>query len=146
LTGVILSSSMYAQTIQFTYDAAGNRISRTVVVPVPPIKMPEKPIALNPQVFPPDEDAVIPAVNQQAAVEIEVFPNPTHGLLNIKVLNLDGNQDAVIVMTDLRGRLLQELEILKDTCILDLTSYPAGIYILSVIARDQKSQCQVVKQ
>lgn len=146
LTGMLLPLLCNAQTIQFTYDAAGNRISRTVVLPVPPLKTPAEILASNFQDSNPEEEETLNSEYQHSLVEVKAFPNPTSGLLNIEVLNLDRVQDAVITMTDLSGRLLLEQVLLQVATVLDLSGYPAGIYILAFTAGNQKSQWKIAKQ
>lgn len=146
LTGMLLPLLCNAQTIQFTYDAAGNRIIRTVVLPVPPLKTHAEMLLANSLVSNQDEEVIIFSEYQPGLVEVKAYPNPTNGPLNIEVLNLDRVEDAVITMTDLSGRLLLEQVLLQVATVLDLSGYTAGIYILAFTAGNQKSQWKIVKQ
>ena len=61
---------------------------------------------------------------------IKVYPNPTTQYVIVEVDKLDGNERVMVY--DLQGKLLQSRP-LNDTKIrIDLSDYPAGIYLLKV--------------
>ncbi len=73
--------------------------------------------------------------NQLASVEpmysaegLEVYPNPTRGLLH---LALDKNDPALVQIYSLEGRLLKE-QVVEDQSI-DLSDLPNGLYILRAV-------------
>ncbi len=72
---------------------------------------------------------------------IEVFPNPTEGLLNVSVSG-DEPDETQFIITDLSGRVMQRFtkEIEAGTALqtFNLDHLKAGIYILHVIRSDQR--------
>ena len=71
---------------------------------------------------------------------IKVYPNPTTQYVIVEVDKLEGNEQVMVY--DLQGKLLQSRP-LNDTKIqIDLTSYPAGLYLIKV----GKSLGKVVKK
>ena len=60
-----------------------------------------------------------------------IHPNPTTGILNVEFgnLNFEGT-GATLQLLDLEGRLLQEFQIPNSKFQIDLSSYPAGTYLL----------------
>lgn len=71
---------------------------------------------------------------------IKVYPNPTTQYVIVEVDKLEGNEQVMVY--DLQGKLLQSKP-LNDTKIqIDLTSYPAGLYLIKV----GKSLGKVVKK
>ena len=66
--------------------------------------------------------------------DLVVFPNPTSDIINIK---LKGQlQVSKIQLTDMLGRTLvnRSVNAYNEDMVLDLSSYPKGMYLLSVIA------------
>jgi len=65
--------------------------------------------------------------------EVSYFPNPTTGLLNLKLTGFNGD-DMIVNITDLQGRIIQtrNLSNLQSAEVrqLDLSSLAKGIYIL----------------
>jgi hypothetical protein len=71
------------------------------------------------------------SAQNQMESSIQLFPNPTQNLLNIQSNGLDFNE---IELTDLHGRT-QRLEIAPNRQYqLDLSDYPAGLYVLRLYA------------
>lgn len=66
---------------------------------------------------------------------VTVYPNPTTGLVNLN-WNLQKEEKASITFSDITGRELLQKSIIvnkgKDNTVLDLSSIPNGLYIISV--------------
>ena len=66
------------------------------------------------------------------AEEVKVFPNPSRGEVNIEVTE-QFSRGATLALRDMQGRLLQQKELPPGrTHTLDISSYPAGNYVLSL--------------
>ncbi|MFI5203051.1 MAG: T9SS type A sorting domain-containing protein, partial [Flavobacteriales bacterium] len=74
-----------------------------------------------------------------------VYPNPTDQQLTIEIANKHGIVNASLV--DLYGRKIMEFLIRDRTTTIDVTSIPAGLYILTLQGRQQMTtrKIQVVK-
>lgn len=72
--------------------------------------------------------------------DMGVFPNPTDGLLNIK-LTYSQNTDVEIFLVDMRGVALIQKTVafeVDNVMKLDMASLPAGMYVLRVATTDGK--------
>lgn len=73
--------------------------------------------------------------------QVEVFPNPTRDLLNVKIQS-HTTADAQLIITDLSGKLLQRgiKNFAAGTAIqeVELNGLPAGIYLLHIIRDGEK--------
>ena len=65
---------------------------------------------------------------------VSVYPNPTAHILYIK-----NAEDAELRFYSINGHLLQIIEGTDDMC-LDLSTYPAGVYLLNCRTRNQNFQ------
>lgn len=72
--------------------------------------------------------------------DMTVYPNPTDGIINIK-LGYANNTDVAIVLYDMRGvALIESTQAFEGNNVLkvDLASLPAAVYVLNVATVDGK--------
>jgi len=67
----------------------------------------------------------------RAEIEISVYPNPTTDLLTIN-LEASARPSSVLTVTDINGKVLQQVEVTNETEQLNFSNYTAGIYFLTV--------------
>jgi hypothetical protein len=63
--------------------------------------------------------------------EISVFPNPTTGILQVNILNYSGSKLSI---ADMLGNLRHEQSIKSEKVTLDLSVFPAGIYVIRIFS------------
>lgn len=82
-------------------------------------------------------DAQTASVEAVKATETKMSfsPNPSNGLVNI-LYSTAFNKNSKIVVRDLTGRTIttQILQSTQGTSSIDLSSYPAGIYLISMVS------------
>ena len=134
-------------TVTFDYDAAGNRINRTIVIGG---KSPDStlvnPDSLFIKTIETGED--VPTKYQAKVGEqtIKVYPNPTTGLFAIKIEGWDNKSKASIQLTSLTGKGLIEKRIKSSVTKIDIQDKPKGTYLLLVILNGKKETWKVVKK
>lgn len=123
------------ETIHYVYDASGNRIEREIL------------LGLTKSATVKDTDTVAQPTYTDAIgdLNIHIYPNPTQGLLNVKMNNLPENQSAQIQVLDINGRLVYD-KATEGTTSVDLSAQPTGTYILRFIFNGQTSTWKVLKQ
>ena len=72
-----------------------------------------------------------------------VYPNPTNDVVN---LQFETASKHVITLTDLSGKVLLLQEVNDSMVRLDMSCYPAGVYLLIVVDGEQRSTTRVVKE
>ena len=65
-------------------------------------------------------------------IQINVSPNPTSGLLNINIPDLDNNAKAFIRLNTITGKEVLSIERASKNQELDLSNLPDGVYMLHV--------------
>lgn len=79
--------------------------------------------------------------NSAVSSSLTLYPNPAKDLLNIKIISKSGS-NATLVVTDLRGRVLQtkaaQINNGETIIPLDVAHLPGGIYFLKILIKDEK--------
>lgn len=139
LQGLLLAVSVYSQQrIVMEYDNAGNRIHRKVIT------LPKQTRSL-----PVDADLDSTKEYQSDMFgerEIRIYPNPTKGALLIKVIGAAFDAPVPVRVFGESGALLIQKSFSGAEMSLDLSEYPAGIYILSILMGGTNKEFKVIKE
>ena len=146
------------QQVEYIYDAAGNRTTRQVVVlRKSSEKSAEKSAASKSAVADKDKtDASQPEIQAASTPEmyadllgerkVLIYPNPTQGMIRIEFQEYGDMKDARMLLYDIKGKLLRQVNRVEPSNILDLSQYPAGMYILQMIEGKMKSEWKIIKE
>jgi flagellar basal body-associated protein FliL len=133
------SALLYSQNrIEYTYDEAGNRIGRRVIVMTPPSQAKSK---NNMQ-----DAEIMPYIDVMGETAINIYPNPTRGFLKIDIDNMPEDNQANIGIYDLNGRMLLQKPDVKNSTELDLSNQFPGTYILKISLSGKTSTWKIIKQ
>ena len=77
--------------------------------------------------------------------DFQVFPNPTNGLLNLRIANYSG--DLNIQVVDLNGRIIKEVKTadFNSETTLDLNQVQTGVYLVKVKGTDINFTKKIIK-
>lgn len=128
---LFMSISVWADnTVQYSYDAAGNRTS------------------LHPFVLRNgngSEDDTNPARHDLKLHSITLYPNPTEGQFKIEITGTDTFDEASIVIYNISGTLIYSNTDPGAVNDIDLSSYPDGMYLLRIRVDGETSNWKVIK-
>jgi hypothetical protein len=131
----LLASAAAAQTMQFAYDEAGNRISRTITVTPPGLRAGEE-----------EQDAT-PLVEQLAAdLSVKIYPNPTEGFLQMELSGIETGETVQLVLFGLNGQVLLQIDTTSMLIPVDLSEHSTGVYVLRLTVRGRSTDYKIVKQ
>ena len=142
ITGILFLSLSYAfaqATVLFTYDAAGNRITRTI----------NGKLNLTPPSSGENEVKQQELVHKDlfANLEIRIFPNPTRGELRIDIAGLKEEQKYHLKVLNLSGKVLKSLENLKDVShTLNISGFKSGTYLLEIQIDGIQEYWKIIKE
>jgi len=127
--GLLCGFASQAQKFSYTYDFAGNRISRTVVT----LKTKED---------------LLPQTEEETEIteNITVYPNPTTGTVNIRFTNYEPEKSGIIRLYNASGVLLQTKKSLNTENEINLENYPAGTYIIKISTEKIDNEFLIIKQ
>jgi hypothetical protein len=132
---IFFSTVSFAQNkIQFSYDDAGNRIKREII------------LGKSSEVSFDTTSALEPDTDWLDKMKITIYPNPTQGKLTIYITNLTPGAVGEITIQNMEGKCLQQPEPLKSTNLLDLSAFPPGIYILRIRSAQKTCEWKIVKE
>ena len=75
--------------------------------------------------------------------QLSIFPNPSNG---IYLLHYNGKEPVAIMVKDMKGQVVLETHAESGQLLqLDLSAFPAGIYVIESATHDQRSYYKVLK-
>jgi len=139
----VYEQTAIGQTIIYTYDAAGNRISRIILLTVQSMQKSAKTdttdLLQEKQISQPSEDKIGDA-------KVTIYPNPTKGLLLIEMQDITVDIPTVGKLYSLSGTLLLNQPLKTFPATLDLSGYANGIYILVIESGSQSGKWRIIKE
>jgi len=129
LCGLMATIVVYSQGLSYTYDAAGNRISRTIVLGL-------KNADVQQQEF----------TETIAKKEIKIYPNPVESLLSISITGYDAGIVSECFIYNMAGAVLKREKISGELTTLDMSSFSSGTYVLQILIDGEKSVWKIVKE
>ncbi len=130
-----LSVEAEIRKVLYTYDAAGNRISRQYLVTAN--KSASDVESEDPQKFNLDKDS-----------DILLYPNPTSGILNFEVTNQEMYKYAEVKVKiySVNGSLIMEDEYKSTNFTVDISEQVNGTYLLDLEVNGKKQHFTIIKQ
>ena len=126
--------SQAQDTIAYRYDAAGNRLSRTIVMSsktTPASPMEEKPVVYT-ELF--------------AEIQLKIYPNPTDGLLKVEISNLPEGETAQIRLYAMSGQLITSFNKVSKAVDVNISGQPAGVYVMRIEAGNFRTEWKIIKR
>ena len=127
-------------TVKFSYDLNGNRVLRWLDV---------KKIAIADTVDSLDQDSLIKKNHTNSHIlsgTISIFPNPTEGLLDMKITGMKTGETAESIFFSLTGQELLRKKTDSPISQIDISTFPPGTYIVNVKLGNQVAAWKIVKQ
>lgn len=78
--------------------------------------------------------------------KITIYPNPTKGQLLVEIQGYEEETSSSLYLYNLSGRLLHTVSPANANVPLDLSQYPAGVYILKIKLGDEVSDWKIIKE
>jgi len=141
--------TVYAnRKISYNYDAAGNRISRTILF--------ENNTSLRTAMAEDDKEnddiyeenlEYYSEKGIQQEAKILIYPNPTQGQLAVEITNITDEAKGDILLMTQSGQLIEKKSITKDNRIeFNLSDQPSGIYLMNVQIDKTVSTWKIIKK
>lgn len=135
---LLLTVAIHSQNkIKYTYDEAGNRTSRMVILNASQIVKSDTQL--------PDSTELQDMLGD---LSITIYPNPTRGQLSVEIEGSDPGEeeDLQIILISGQGQLLYSRKALSGINIVNMTAYPSGWYLMRVRIKDKIREYKVIKQ
>ena len=135
---LLLSLGSHATgTISYTYDLAGNRISRIYTA--------DQPVHLQAKK---QEETITPPIEEEKVGErtIRIYPNPTKGALGVEILGGKENEQIRIQLYNLKGTQLISQPMYSGLNTVNMFDCAVGMYILRLVSEKETIEYKVVKE
>jgi hypothetical protein len=137
LGGMILFVTLEAQKIAYDYDDSGNRIKRYAIR--------SRSMAIDTAFNKAENDSISNDSNdlhntdteKKDAFEVRVYPNPTTGILEVELPDLESNQKARLYLYSRKGTLVKQMDRLQKRQSVDISNQPVGIYVMRIAVDDK---------
>lgn len=133
---------VWGQGVEYGYDAAGNRILRKVITLQK--KSGSAAAAAG------DQPVEVPAPEIYGDLpgerKVVIYPNPTQGMLRIEFRGYGDMAGIRLLLYNVQGRLLWQAGRVEPSGTLDMSAYPAGMYILQMTEGKAKSEWKIIKE
>lgn len=124
-----------AQTnIVFSYDAAGNRVKREIII--------DKSSKANLDTA----STIKPVIEMMGKMKIIIYPNPTRGQLSVEITNMPTDASGEIRIYNIAGNVIQYQKTKGSLNQFDFSVYPTGIYVLYIKVGENESKWKIIKQ
>jgi len=130
--------------VKYTYDAGGNRLTRTLYNCNNPIVLKTGRMGADYSENRPEEEYQF----ELNDLNVQLFPNPTKGWLR---LDFDSQtelnySDIKINVYDLNGRLFLNVNSINQTNPIDLNGCSDGVYLLEIVYKNSKKSLKIIKK
>jgi YD repeat-containing protein len=143
ITTLLFAGNLFGQSldaastyIKYTYDASGNRISRTI----------EMDASKSSEADGTKSAPVVEYTDQLAETEITIYPNPTQGRLTVKIANISQDASGSIALFDMNGRQILRQESIVTSNELDISEQPIGTYLMQIMIDEESTSWKIIKR
>ena len=133
----LMCSAVFADHIvQFTYDKAGNRTGRAIVLQSRSaerrgLEQADSTIAVYTDIF--------------ADLTLNVYPNPTHGQLRIELVGLPEGDAFQYMILSSGGNIIVQDETTDNPVDADLSECVPGLYILKLFYKSTEEDFKIIR-
>ncbi len=144
-----LRNTLAQTTIYYSYDNAGNRTYRGTI-PMPTLKSAKvdstELALLNQQSDPQAGKKKEVFEDKLGEQKILIYPNPTQGELRVDITGFDLSVESSITIYNPSGKLIAKKGPLSGSDVMNISTYPNGIYIMRVSIGDKMSEWKILKE
>lgn len=126
-----VAAPMLADDVTYSYDSAGNRIKREIVL--------KKTVS-------PTRGASDYASEFVDDREMRIYPNPTYGQLTVEIPGFTIGDECELLVVSLSGEIILSRKAGAPTETLDISGQKNGVYILHISFNGKESTWKILKQ
>lgn len=121
-----------AQSVNYSYDSAGNRIKREIVM---------KTRALQ------QEESTAECYSDMLSERtIRIYPNPTKGKLRVEIAGYENSDQSVLRIFNVSGQQILSTHVTSSWAEVDISSQTNGIYILHLSLNSKETTWKIIKK
>lgn len=122
-------------SVGYSYDAAGNRISRTIILSRNMAKR-QSAKAMESREY----------TDRISLREVRLSPNPTQGLVKVSITGMSPDDACALNVHTMGGQLVEKKTFTGNGTTVDLSGRPDGIYLLDITVNGEKTTWKIIKK
>ena len=134
LLGLAVLTARAQQKLTYAYDAAGNRVSRTIVLGT-----------RSAGVATEQTDSVF-FEESLAETSVKIYPNPVQNELTIRITGYENGWNGEFAVYSISGAMLMHRRLQGETTSVDMSRQLPGTYILHIVLKGERSVWKIIKQ
>ena len=92
------------------------------------------------------DNANLTSVNETAKINVNIYPNPTTGIINLNLTGFENLSGLNLQVTDISGRIIEHSIINTEHSIINLEEQPNGVYFIKLQNNELVKTVKVIKQ
>lgn len=122
--------------IGYSYDAAGNRVKREIVMPAPKAMAKQQTFAADGQTF----------IDMLRDHTVKIYPNPTEGGLQVSISGLTGTDKCSLEVYTSQGAQVLTENARTGHVDINISNQPAGVYLLRITINNHSTTWKIIKK
>ena len=122
--------------IGYSYDAAGNRVKRQIIMPVPKTMAKQQNFSSDNQSF----------SDMLCYHSVKIYPNLSKGVLKICIFGLKDSDKCSLGVYTTQGVQILAKKIKTDNTDVDISNQPNGVYLLQIAINGKSTTWKIVKK
>lgn len=140
-----INMNVFSQTfVRYDYDDAGNRIQRQVIT-IPPKLSPQDSLQYVLE-HPGIDNNMIGAGENLGDCKVTIYPNPTGGMFTLEINGSFDSNSSLLTLYSLTGVEINFWKNLVKSNRIDISTYPAGNYILKLSLNGLATSWKLIKE
>lgn len=122
--------------IGYSYDDAGNRVKREIVMPAPKAMAKQQDFGTNSQSF----------YDLLHDHTVRIYPNSSEGVLQVCISGLKSTDKCSLVVYTTQGALVLTENVKTDRTDVNISNQPAGVYLLKITINDNSTTWKIIRK
>lgn len=133
-----------AEAVAYTYDAAGNRLTRRIIyLRTIQTSFGEDTTLVS---FSPPAESPQVMIDELDRREIRIYPNPTQGQLKVEFMGTYTSSETQIIVVSSEGIPVVNTPMTTNPMPIDLSGRTDGVYFLTIRERTTQTTWTIIKQ
>jgi len=132
------------QTVDYNYDACGNRILRQIIILQTNTNTVDTTLTEN--YFNDKKDTNNVAIEDfLGKIKIKIYPNPVNNSLRVTIENCEKETNILYKLYDYNGKQIKQEPVHNKEFYIDFLNFPNGNYILVLYINNEKREYKIIK-
>ena len=124
--------AVFAQSVKYTYDNAGNRVKREIVMMAKALRQKAGATECHSDII--------------SGKDIRIYTNPTKGRLGIEIMGYDNSDLCVFRIFNVSGQQILSTHVVSPRTEVNISSQPNCVYFLHISLNNKENTWKIIKK